>query len=789
MSQKCDHCDQTVIIPIKLEDKVFCCEGCKTVFQILAANNLGSYYTLREQSGKTGFAPVEITNQKFKYIDHEEFINKYAKREENKLSMSFYLENVHCVACLWLIERLPHFEKGILSTELNMSKSTVEVTVDEDVKKLSEVAKMLETLGYPPHPIMEENQAKIMQRKEDHKDLIRIAISFFCAGNIMMMAFSIYAGAVGAIKEYFDYISLVLFLPILFYTAIPFYKSAFFSAKNKVVSIDLPIVLALLLGGFLSIYNVFTQGGHVYFDSLATLVFLLLGSRYILKKSQQKGLATSEISNFFTNITSYKLDEEGNETEVFASFLNIDDKIKIYPGDTIPVDGIILIGSSSTNNSLITGEMLPQKVSIGSEVFSGTVNLDSEIIIQVSKSSKDSKLGEILGQVEKGWNKKTEIITLTDTIAKYFVSVVFIIAGIIFTYYAFSGDFYTGTIKALTLVIITCPCALGLATPLSLTLTLSKLAKKGIIVKDELVIEKTNKIKNIFFDKTGTLTNGRFKVTYFENLKEKDHINILYHLEKKSKHPIAKSIINYLLEEKADFIKEIQLDDYEEILGIGPSAKFKNIRYSIRPIKSVETQATSVGLFIEEELSIKIHLEDSLKPSSKEVIKKLNNLGYNPFILSGDNQTVVSKIANELSIPKCQTFAQVSPLDKQVITEKYEHVMMLGDGANDAISLSQVDVGVAVHGSVDISLRASNVFMTNNDLNLLLDLIIASRETINLIKRNLIFSLIYNILGVTLALLGLISPLLAAILMPLSSLTVLLSTVWGTKHLRSSLKA
>ena len=162
MSQKCDHCDQTVIIPIKLEDKVFCCEGCKTVFQILAANNLGSYYTLREQSGKTGFAPVEITNQKFKYIDHEEFINKYAKREENKLSMSFYLENVHCVACLWLIERLPHFEKGILSTELNMSKSTVEVTVDEDVKKLSEVAKMLETLGYPPHPIMEENQAKIM---------------------------------------------------------------------------------------------------------------------------------------------------------------------------------------------------------------------------------------------------------------------------------------------------------------------------------------------------------------------------------------------------------------------------------------------------------------------------------------------------------------------------------------------------------------------------------------------------------------------------------------------------
>ncbi len=789
MSQKCDHCDQTVIIPIKLEDKVFCCEGCKTVFQILAANNLGSYYTLREQSGKTGFAPVEITNQKFKYIDHEEFINKYAKREENKLSMSFYLENVHCVACLWLIERLPHFEKGILSTELNMSKSTVEVTVDEDVKKLSEVAKMLETLGYPPHPIMEENQAKIMQRKEDHKDLIRIAISFFCAGNIMMMAFSIYAGAVGAIKEYFDYISLVLFLPILFYTAIPFYKSAFFSAKNKVVSIDLPIVLALLLGGFLSIYNVFTQGGHIYFDSLATLVFLLLGSRYILKKSQQKGLAASEISNFFTNITSYKLDEEGNETEVFASFLNIDDKIKIYPGDTIPVDGIILIGSSSTNNSLITGEMLPQKVSIGSEVFSGTVNLDSEIIIQVSKNSKDSKLGEILGQVEKGWNKKTEIITLTDTIAKYFVSVVFIIAGIIFTYYAFSGDIYTGTIKALTLVIITCPCALGLATPLSLTLTLSKLAKKGIIVKDELVIEKTNKIKNIFFDKTGTLTNGRFKVTYFESLKDNGHINILYHLEKKSKHPIAKSIINYLVEEEADSIKEIQLDGYEEILGVGPRAKFKNATYSLRPIKSLETQATSVGLFIEEDLSIKIHLEDSLKPSSKEVITKLKSLGFNPFILSCDNQSVVSRLGNELSIPENHVYSQVSPLDKQAITEKYEHVMMLGDGANDAISLSQVDVGVAVHGSVDISLRASNVFMTNNDLNLLLDLIIASRETINLIKRNLIFSLIYNILGVTLALLGLISPLLAAILMPLSSLTVLLSTVWGTKLLRSSLKA
>ncbi len=787
MNSKCDHCAQKVIIPIRHEDKTFCCEGCKTVFTILKEHKLDSYYSLRETSGKETFATVEETNQKYQYLDHAEFLNKYAHKEKKYLKMAFYLENIHCVACLWLIEKLPSFEIGVIGSRLNMSKSTVEITIDERTS-FSKIAKKLEVLGYPPHPILEDGLAKKLQEKEDQKDLIRIAISFFCTGNIMLLAFSVYAGAEGIIKQYFDWISFFLFLPVALYTAKPFYISAFLALKNRVFSIDLPIVIALLLGGSLSFINVLDHGKHIYFDSLTTLIFLLLTSRFILKKSQQKGLAASEISNFFTNIIANRIDAQGNEEEVFANFLEIDDKILIKPGETIPTDSRIYQGESSTNNSLITGEILPQKVKVGDMLFSGTVNLDQNLYATVLKSPTDSKLGQILSNVEKGWNKKTKIMTISDKIAHYFVSIVLSIAILVFLYWLYLGNPYEAFIRSLTLIIITCPCALGLATPLSLTLTLARLAKLGIIIKDELVIEQTNLVKNIFFDKTGTLTQGKFQVTKWEELTSENHASIIYALESKTTHPIAKSIIQYLRLSHSHEIKELKLENYEEILAKGPRALYNDTVYEIKPITPENNIVTAIGLFRDKKLVTKIFLEDGLKENAAKIISKLQSMNFNIKIVSGDNEAVVSKIASELKISPENTYSQMKPDDKLELVKNSEHVMMLGDGANDAMSLSSADVGVAVHGSVDISLRASNVFITDSNLDKVFALIIASKETINLIKRNLIFSLFYNIIGCTLALLGLISPLLAAILMPLSSLTVLLSTVWGTKQLRHTFK-
>ncbi len=793
MSSKnqCDHCHEEIIIPERLELEGntynFCCQGCKTVFEIIRTQDLDQYYTLREQAELKNFTPVKQSNQKYLYLDDAEFQKKYSLIDENSINFIFYLEGIHCIACLWLIEKLPDFEKGVLSSHLNMAKSTVEIKIEKS-KKLSEVAKKLELLGYPPHPLLEDTDLKKLQAKEEQKDLIRIAISFFCAGNIMLMAFAVYAGAEGPIKQYFDWLSLILFIPISLYSAIPFYKNAWSSLKNKSVSIDLPIVIALILGGIFSAYSVALELNHVYFDTLTILVFLLLLSRFLLKKSQQRGLAAAEVSNFFTNITATKIDENNDKKEIIAKFLNIKDKIEIQPGDTVPADSIIIEGESSVNNSLITGEITPEKVSKGSKIFSGTINISNSLIAEVVSDSKNSKLGKILKSVEKGWNKRTKIITFTDKVAQYFVSTVLTISILSFIYFSYFYDIDTAFIRTLTLIIITCPCALGLATPLSLTLILSKLAKKGILVKDETVIEQASKTQNVFFDKTGTLTNGNFKVTNWKELEDDTYYNIIFNLERLSNHPIAKSIQTYIFKNHKEDLTELPLKDYEEVLGQGPRALIEGALYEIKPILASQLSSTHIGLFKENKLITEIVLKDSIKKDALETLDKIRKQNIETYLLSGDNPNIVTEVGKDLLFKEEHIFGGVKPNKKSSTVEKYPDNIMLGDGANDAVALSHADIGIAVHGSVDISLRASKVFLTNNKLENILKLIISSKETMKLIKRNLGFSLAYNLIGCALALLGHISPLLAAILMPLSSFTVLISTLWGTSELRAQLK-
>ena len=787
----CEHCHEKIIIPVFLSDEesdiVFCCEGCKTVYEILQEKNLTDYYRLREQTAQTNPTAVKISGQKYKYLDDPEFKQKYTIISNQTLQITFYLENIHCLACLWLIEKLPEINHEVLNSKLNMSKSTVDITLLEDAK-ISQIAQQLESLGYPPHPIMEEKELKEHKIKEDHKDLIRIAIAFFSTGNIMLMAFAVYAGATGHIEKYFNWISLFLFFPIIFYCAIPFYRNAFSSLKNKLISIDLPIVIALLFGGTFSLFSVLNDDTHIYFDSLSMLIFLLLTSRFLLKKSQQKGLEASELSNFFTHLIAYKVEDDQTLKEVNAKFLLPNDIIYIYPGDTIPADAQVIQGTSKVNNSLLTGEVIPQPIQAGEYIFSGTINLDQELTAKVIHTGQDSKLGQILSAVEHGWNQKTKIVSLTDQIAKYFVLGVFLLSFFVFSYFIFQGRIEDAFIRTLTLVIITCPCALGLTTPLTLTISLAKLAKKGIIIKNELVLEMTNKIKNIIFDKTGTLTHGKFQVIKWESLDRSNYFNVIYQLESKSQHPIAKSITDYLKAYYLDEIKQsLELTHYTETPGIGPSGTVHNDFYELKQIKAEINSNTLIGLYKNQMLVTKIHLSDSLKPDAYNIIKKLKNLNYNIYLLSGDNKLSVQKVASDLEILPQNTFYEQSPQDKQEFIKKTPNSMMLGDGANDAIALSFADIGVAIHGSVDISLRASSVFMATKDLQNILRLLISGKETLHIIKRNLIFSLLYNSLGLILAIQGYIDPLAAAIIMPLSSFTVLASTLIGTKKLRQNL--
>lgn len=794
-SEHCTHCKEKIVIPVPLVigdiEHHFCCYGCKTVFELLQENDLTEYYRLRETSGKQSFSPILETKSKYSYLDDPEFIQKYATQTEQTIGLTFYLEGIHCLACLWLIEKLPEINKTVLEAKLNMSSSTVKITIMKG-SPLADIAKMLEVLGYPPHPIMESSDVESLRHKEDHKMLIKIAVAFFGAGNIMLLAFSVYAGASGVVKTYFEWISALMSLPVMFFSAIPFYKSAWNSLKKRQISIDFPIVVALILGSIFSSYSLINETGHIYFDTLTILVFLLLSSRYLLKKAQQKGLNAAEVSNFFSNIVTTKI-VNGIKEEVFAKFLKIKDTVLIEAGDTIPADGIILKGFSTINSSLITGEAVPQKAKQGDSVFSGTVNLSSELLIEITKLAADSKLGVILKSVEKGWNQKAQIVNFADSIAKYFVSAIFLISTIVFIYFTFNGRYEDAFTRALTLIIITCPCALGLTTPLSLTLNLSRLAKKGSIVKDESVIEKLSKASTLLLDKTGTLTYGRFKITEWVNLdKQSNYDSIIYALEKKSQHPIGKAIISYLHDKYKNSdgtLTEIELIDYEETLGRGPSASFDSENYSIKATQSSQTLAqTTIALFKRDQEVVRISLSDELRENAKDEIQKIKEMGIEPIIISGDNSFAVNDAAAKLGIPLTHAFSGQTPEMKKEFAKKYPKAIMVGDGANDAIALSHAWVGIAVHGSVDISLRASSVFLSNSGLENITALIISSRETLKVIKRNLYFSLLYNIAGSILAMNGHISPLIAAILMPISSFVVLGSTLISTSKLREALK-
>jgi heavy metal translocating P-type ATPase len=783
-SQNCVHCKEPIIVPSSLkidgEEILFCCNGCKTVYEILHTQGLENYYKLKKNSGSEKSTPIRLSNEKYIYLDSDDFLNKYSNSTDSIVSLRFYLEGVHCVACLWLIEKIPELIPELVSSQLNMSKSVVTVTGIKDIK-FSKVAKLLEQLGYRPHPIMESEDIDYLNKIEDRKMMIKIAIAFACAGNVMLLSSSIYTGAEGVFKEYFRVTSFIVSLPVVLFSAIPFYKTAFSALRNRKVSIDIPIVFAIILVMVSGAFNLITGSDHIYFDSITVLIFLLLFARFLLKKAAQKGLSASEISNFFSNQVANKLNINNEIESVHAKFLNKLDKIVVRSGENIPADGIITEGSSTVNNSLLSGESLPVKVNKGDYVYSGTINIDSSLTIQVMNNIEDSRLGKILKNVEAGWNQKADIVTFADVVAKYFIITVLTLATITLLYFGLMQNWETGFVRALTLIIITCPCALGLTTPLALTLTLSRLAKNGIIVKNEKVIEKLTKAKQVFLDKTGTLTYGTFQIIDWKTIEKTDNIeNIIYSLESRSEHPIAKAISEYIIKNKSSQKLQIEIvpfNSFNEIPGVGVEGYFNNQFFQIKSTTGLNDKAvTSVGVYLNNKLIHNILLKDQLRDGAKQAIDKIKSFNMEPFILSGDNSSTVQETASSLNISPKNALSSVSPERKNDFISQYSQGVMIGDGANDAIALSKAYVGIAVHGSVDISLRAADIYISKSGVNHITELFEAVFSTMAVIKRNLKFSLIYNIIGATLAVTGHITPLLAAVLMPLSSLTILIST-------------
>lgn len=753
----CCHCGTSFQGPGR-----FCCSGCEAVYGILQARGLSHYYELRKDSPKVGISrPVNSTKQDFRFL-----------RDHQGLTMNFWLEGVHCLSCLWLLEKLPEILPGVEVSRLNLGSSVLEVRVAHGTS-FETVAKALEELGYPPHPIAHD--ASDLQRKENRGLLLRLGIAGACAGNIMLLAISQYGGASGSWGQAFGWIAAAISLPVLLYSATPFYVTTWNSLKRRQISIDLPIVAAIWAAAAVSFWHLVIGRQDVYFDSLSTLVFLLLSSRYILRRIQQTQLSSSHLLEFLSG-NNVRCRQDGHWVEKYLKDISIGDRLLVAAGERFPTDGILRMGNTHSDLSLLTGEAIPVPIHLGDSVYAGTTNLDEEVEVEVTATGGASRLGAIVKQIslESGW--RAPVVEFADRVARWFVGAVLGAAAVVF--FTFLGsDTAEGTRRALSLIIVTCPCVLAFALPLSMAISMRQLAAKGILLKDAQILERIAEVKHLFLDKTGTLTEGKFEVLRWivDSAEEKEIRAAVLALELRSRHPVAKALVRYL----SQTTPVPSVTNFREELRSGVEGVVLGKHWKVGRLDGSGSE-NLVGVWRDGELRARVTLGDSIRSEAAAALGTIRLRGVESHLLSGDRQEPVDFVAQKLGIGDAK--GSLTPENKASIVRSHRLTAMVGDGANDSVAFAAADVGIAMHGSVEMALKSAHVFLSRPGLSGVLDLFRAADRNGKVIRRNLFFSATYNVLGGTLALLGWMTPLWAAVLMPLSALTVFSATLWQLRR-------
>jgi Cu2+-exporting ATPase/Cu+-exporting ATPase len=736
-----------------------------------------TFYDLRRQDPPVCPIPVEPSTEGYEYVDDPEFLAKMSL--DGGRSLRVYLEGLSCSACVWLLESLPRFVSDCESARLNWHLSTIDLTLTQG-GRFSAILSRINQLGYRPQVVRGHDEIDLQQRRERQLDLIRIGVAAASAGNIMLLTVSVYGGAEGIWRDGFNWISLALALPTLTFSAWPLYRSSLRAFRARDLNIDLPIVAALLAGVVMSLWSMIWGSGELaYFDSLTMLVFLLSSSRYWLRRTQERYLNTRHLEDYlFLGSVGVASSLGPQSTWQRRSVLAVrpGERVHLKAGQILPFDARLVSDRAEVDSALLTGEFRTRLAQAGEFLSAGHKVLeDAEFL--VAETAQASRLMQVVRDAEAAKCSQPRVQELSDRASRWFVAVVFALAIGLSALFTFLGQPLAGFERALALIIVTCPCVFAFAIPLSMSLALRRSADLGLLVSGSRLWENLLNVRRVVFDKTGTLTDGAYDITVIENWSSSPDAvwSDLLALEHGQNHPLAHAIIREGLRRGAVASTTLATDVIRLPQG--------GIRGQVGS-QSIEVR--TVGDFTHEvwhggRRAILIRAQDRLRDEAKAVVSQIRSQGLEVALLSGDRGEAVREVADSLVLDPQMVESGATPESKAQIIRRWqsERCLMVGDGANDGVALGTAGAGIAIRGGLGLSLKSADAYITTGSLQTIPMALRMAQAVRFDIKRNLSVSVAFNLLAGSLAILGLMTPLWAAVLMPISSFCVLALSLSG----------
>ncbi|WP_421863928.1 heavy metal translocating P-type ATPase [Motiliproteus sp.] len=814
-AEPCYHCqlplpdNEIVDGLIDGESKQFCCQGCRSVAETIHNAGLGGFYE-RILEGEQLAPPPELTDALAMY-DLDEVQQEFVSSGQDSSEVHLLVEGVHCAACVWLIENSLRRQPGIEEARVNLSGRKLKVLWDRSRLPLSRMLELLGTLGYKAVPY-DPNSAEDSFKKQNRHLLFRMGFAAFAMMNLMWISIALYTGAdQGEFRGLFHWVGLALATPTLIYSGYPFFRGAWFSIRNLSPNMDLPIAIGVSITYLYSAYVTFTGSvvGEVYFDTVVNFLFVILVGRYLEAMSKRKALAsTQRLLDLQPKVaTRLKPGVDGDEAELVAiRAVKKGDRVLVKPGERIPVDGVVLEGSSQLDEAMLTGESIPVTKSVGAQVNTGTLNGSGTLVIKVTGLLGESALGQIIHLVEDAQSSRAPIQRLADRIVPWFVMVTLSLALASFIWWWGAG-IEQALMVATSVLIITCPCALGMATPMSIAVASGLGARHGILVKNGEVLERLSAIRHFVFDKTGTLTEGQMQLSALVTEQQSWQpgqsdplhettaalLKRVAEIERLSEHPIASAIVRCAeqqeLKPRAISAEQFSSHPGQGVIGIVDGQRWLIgtpdwlRQQQVQPSETLEQAAaemdqrgiSSIRAACDGQELALIAIEDRIRDGAKALIEWLKAQGAEITLLSGDRRQTAEAVADQLG--GMEVIAEVLPQDKDrtiaEIQARGHEVVMVGDGVNDAPSLVRADVGIALGSGTDVSIASADIVLLSNDLARVDQAAQLSQRTLRTVRQNIGLSFAYNSIMVPLAMMGLVTPLVAAITMPISSLLVI----------------